>query len=88
MSNQIQNNISITLDDLKNFTYFGRWIEKNFGDKIKLSELEPDHIRQAIDGIIRSPQFTAMPKEDRAQFEHAFNAITPNLAKIKEMKHD
>ena len=88
MSSQTQNNISITLDDLKNFTYFGRWIEKHFGDKIKLSELEPDHIRQAIDGIIRSPQFASMPKEDRVQFEHAFNALTTNLDKIREMKHD
>ena len=88
MSSQIQNSLSLTLDDLKNFTYFGRWIERHFSDKIKLSDLEPDHIRQAIDGIIRSPQFSAMPKEDRARFEHAFNVLIPNLDKIKEMKHD
>lgn len=88
MSNQIPNNPPLTIDDLKNFTYFGRWIEHHFGDKIKLSDLEPDHVRQAIDGIIRSPQFSAMPKEDRTLFQHAFNILIPNLDKIKEMKHD
>jgi hypothetical protein len=80
-----QNSASLTLDDLKNFTYFGRWIERNFGDDIKLADLDPDHIKQAIAGIIRSPQFSAMPKEDRAQFEHAFNTLIPSLNRIKDM---
>lgn len=88
MSNQIPNSPSLTLGDLKNFTHFGRWIERNFGNEIKLSDLEPDHVRQAIDGIIRSPQFSSMPKEDRALFQHAFNTLVPNLDKIREMKRD
>jgi len=90
MSNQSNTNskLSLSLSDLKSFTYFGNWIAKHFGDDIKLRDIDPANIKTAIDGIIRSEAFRSMSDDDRAKFNDAFNKLLSNLGEIPKMRQD
>jgi hypothetical protein len=77
--------VHLTKGDLNTPISMSLWIEKNFSGEIKVDDIDPKNLENALDGILHDQNFTMLSDEKKGEFIKIFNDLKEKLKFVKKL---